>query len=121
MKLYENIKYLRLSHNWSQEDLALRLGYKDRTIISKIESGNVDLSLSKVLSFANIFGVDPVDLLGLDDMAINPDLSPSEQILISRYRQLNEEGQMKVSDYVEDLVRSGRYIKADPPEVVDEA
>lgn len=38
MTLYENIKALRESLKMSQDELATKVGYKDRTSIAKIES-----------------------------------------------------------------------------------
>ena len=66
LKLYENIKELRKENNWTQDDLAKRLGYTDRSSIAKIEAGKVDLSQSKIIEFANVFGVEPGDLMGWD-------------------------------------------------------
>lgn len=48
MTLYDNIKTLRENLKISQDELAKRVGYKDRTSIAKIESGKVDLSQSKI-------------------------------------------------------------------------
>ena len=64
VKLYENIKFYRKQHNWSQEELAKKMGYTDRSMIAKIESGKVDLAQSKIIDFAHVFGVDPGDLMG---------------------------------------------------------
>lgn len=68
MKLYENIKSLRLANGMSQEELAKRAGYTDRSSIAKIEKGEVDLSQSKILAFADIFNVTPSQLM--DDVVI---------------------------------------------------
>lgn len=62
--LYENIKKLRKRNKWTQEDLAKRMGYTDRSMIAKIESGRVDLAQSKIVEFAKVFDVDPGDLMG---------------------------------------------------------
>ncbi len=35
-----------------------------------------------------------------------------ERALLKLYRELNEEGKEKLSDYADDLVRSGKYIKS---------
>ena len=67
LKLYENIRYYRKLNKWTQEDLASRMGYTDRSMIAKIESGKVDLSQSKIIEFAKVFGVDPGELMGWDD------------------------------------------------------
>ena len=67
IKLYENIRYLRKENKWSQDELAQRMGYKDRSSIAKIESGMVDIPRSKILEFAKVFGVSPGDLMGWED------------------------------------------------------
>lgn len=64
LKLYENIRELRKLNKWTQEELAVRMGYTDRSMIAKIESGKVDISQSKIIDFARVFGVDPGDLMG---------------------------------------------------------
>lgn len=51
----------------SQEDLARALGYKDRSMITKIESGKVDISQRKILAFSRILGTTPSYLMGLTD------------------------------------------------------
>ena len=70
LKLYENIKKLRKENNWTQEELAKKLGYTDRSTIAKIEAGKVDLAQSKIMEFANVFGIDAGDLMGWDDFTI---------------------------------------------------
>ena len=40
-KVYENIKKLRIERGLSQEELARRTGYTDRSSIAKIENGSV--------------------------------------------------------------------------------
>ena len=67
LKLYENIRELRKRNQWTQEELARRMNYTDRSSIAKIEAGKVDLSQSKIIEFANIFGVEPGELMGWED------------------------------------------------------
>ena len=66
LELYENIRKLRKLNNWTQEELAVRMGYTDRSTIAKIESGKVDISQSKILEFARLFGVEAGELMGSD-------------------------------------------------------
>lgn len=68
-ELYQNIKRYRLLKGWSQEELARRTGYADKSMISRIESGKVDLSQSQILKFAEIFGVSASELMGNDGAA----------------------------------------------------
>lgn len=67
-KLYENIRKLRIEKKISQDALAQLTGYKDRSSITKIESGKVDLPQSKILLFAQVLGVTPFELMGFDDI-----------------------------------------------------
>lgn len=69
LELYQNIKRLRLAHNWSQDELAAKTGYTDRSSIAKIESGKFDLPQSKILLFAEVLGVDAGYLMGSDGTA----------------------------------------------------
>lgn len=68
LELYTNIKMKRLNNNWSQSELAKRVGYSDKSMISKIESGKVDLSQSQIQAFADVFGCTPSELMGWVDM-----------------------------------------------------
>lgn len=63
--LYENIAILRKAHKLTQEKLGTVMGYS-KSMISKIENGDVDLTVSRVKAFANVFGVSPGTLMGWD-------------------------------------------------------
>ena len=64
LKVYKKIKELRLARGWSQDKLAQLVGYADKSMISRIENGKVDLSLPQLEEFAKIFGVPSADLIG---------------------------------------------------------
>ena len=64
--LYQNIRRLRQARGWTQDELAEKAGYTNRSSIAKIENGVVDLSRNKIYTFAKIFGVSPVSLMGED-------------------------------------------------------
>lgn len=51
LELYTNIKKRRKALGLTQTDLALKLGYADKSMIAKIESGNIDLATIKDCSF----------------------------------------------------------------------
>ncbi len=67
METHENIKALREKQGLSQEALAQRTGYKDRSSIAKIEAGLVDLTQSKIAAFAKALNVTPANLMGIAD------------------------------------------------------
>jgi repressor LexA len=90
LKLYQNIKELRKQNHWSQEELAKRMGYTDRSSIAKIEGGKVDLSQSKILEFARVFGVDAGELMG-DDGIVTPEEMKRAAKLRELYKQIDSE------------------------------
>ena len=67
MSIGSRIKERRELLNLSQEELALKLGYKSRSTINKIESGINDISQSKVVEFAKVLQTTPAYLMGLED------------------------------------------------------
>lgn len=94
LELHENIKSLRIARGWSQQFLADKTGYKDRSSIAKIESGKVDLSRSKIAEFAKLFDVTPAFLLGcVEKTAVPKDdgLSPLEAQLMELIRRLTDD------------------------------
>lgn len=68
LKLYENIRLYRKQAKMTQDELARKAGYTDRSSIAKIEKGLVDLSQTKIKQFADIFGVTPSTLMGWNEV-----------------------------------------------------
>ena len=110
MTIYERIRMLRINKGMSQDELGKRCGYEGRSMISRVESGCVDLPLSKVDLFAKALGVSPAYLAGYEDNQTELDCS-----------MLNLEGQEKVQEYISDLVDSGKYKKHNIDEMVEDA
>lgn len=106
MTLYDRIRTRREQLNMSQEELAKRLGYKSRSTIAKIESGENDITQSKIVAFAKALGVKPGYLMGWEDAPApaSPSLSltQQEETHIKKYRQLDADGRERV-DYVLDM------------------
>lgn len=62
-RLYLNIKNRRLELGMSQEELARKVGYTDRSSIAKIETGKVDISVNMLQKIAAALDTDPLTLL----------------------------------------------------------
>ena len=91
LEIYENIKKYRKMNKWTQEELAKKVGYGDRSTISRIERGEIDLPQSMIVKFAKVFGLSAGELAGSDGTAAYMDqLSAEEQRLIAYYRKLSE-------------------------------
>ena len=103
--LYKNIKALRKQHNLSQEELAQRTGYTDRSSIAKIEAGEVDLPQSKIQLFADVFHVTPQYLMGYTDDKVSIRLpSPESVRTIPVYADLSCGTGLFVDDQIIDTV-----------------
>lgn len=76
VETYENIKALRLKAGLSQDELAHKTGYTDRSSIAKIEAGKVDLTESKISLFAKALNVSPATLMGLDSNRLPDNIIP---------------------------------------------
>lgn len=66
IKLYSNIKRLREEKGLSQDALAKLTGYTDRSSITKIEKGLVDLQQSKI-ELSKALGTTAKELVGWDN------------------------------------------------------
>lgn len=62
--LGNRIKELRKQKGWTQEMLSKKAGYADKSMISRIENGMVNLSQSQIMKFAEVFNVEAGSLLG---------------------------------------------------------
>lgn len=103
--LYKNIKALRKQHNMSQEELAYKTGYTDRSSIAKIEAGDVDLPQSKIQLFADVFHVTPQYLMGYTDDKVSVKLPHPESVrTIPVYSSLSCGTGLFVEDQVVDTV-----------------
>ena len=62
--LHENIKKYRIKLGLTQTELAGMVGYADKSMIAKIESGKATPPYKKLVQFGDIFGVSPMRLMG---------------------------------------------------------
>ncbi len=63
----KRIREKRESINMTQEELAIKLGYKNKSTIAKIENGTNDIVQSKVVEFANALNTTVSYLMGWDN------------------------------------------------------
>ena len=63
MTIYERIRYLREKQKISQQELANRVGYQDKSAISKIERGEREINQSMIIKYAEALNVSPTYLI----------------------------------------------------------
>ena len=102
-----------LQAGFTQQDLAKKLGVT-KNAISNYENGVSSPKWEILVEIFDILHVDP-NFLYQDDfsseLAEAHVLTPQQSTLLAAFDQLNEEGQIKAVEYVEDLVLTGRYKK----------
>ena len=99
----ENILRMRKKLDWTQEELATRMGYKSKSTINKIEMGINDIPQSKIVKFARVLGTTPAHLMGWEDDESADQTSPEkveltegEKMLLDLFRQVPEDHQQLV-------------------------
>lgn len=101
----DRIRQLRIEHQMTQEELGAKVGVQ-KAAIYKYENGLVvNLKRSVLEKLALVLDTTPTYLMGMEESEHNPStLTPQQSALLASFDQLNEEGQTKAVEYVEDLV-----------------
>lgn len=122
MTVGDRIRFTRLNHDVTQQELADCIGVSKQAIYKYENNIVTNIPTDKVSAIAKRLNVTPAYLMGWEDTpAPTPSpLTPQQAELLSSFDQLNEEGKQKTIDYASDLVLSGRY-KKHPALSVDSA
>ena len=126
------IRELRKQNNLTMKQLGEKLGLGESTI-SQYETGKREPDLKTLVKISECFHVSVDYLLGhvsepwfyLDNDRIlreingyddNPVQEPIKQRLLTAFDQLNDEGQQKAVERVEELTEIPKYQKEKPPQ-----
>lgn len=92
-EIYKRIKARREELNLSQDELAKRMGYKSRSSIAKIESGENDIPQSKVEAFAKALLTTPSYLMGYNEPPPNePSIPELENVYFRFAKEAQDSG-----------------------------
>ena len=95
----DNILWLRKKLGWTQEELAVKMGYKSKSTINKIEMGINDIPQSKIVKFAEILNTTPAFLMGWEEnetVETTIQVTEDEQKLLELFRRVPENQQQMV-------------------------
>lgn len=113
MSFSSRLRQAREQANLTQQDFAKKLGVT-KNAISNYENGVSSPKWDVLLKIFDVLKVEPnflyQDSFSLETPKTSP-LTPQQSALLSSFDLLNEEGQQKALEYVEDLVLAGRYKK----------
>lgn len=114
MSFATRLRQAREQSGLTQQDLAEKLGVT-KSAIGNYENGVSSPKWDVLLKIFDILQVEPnflyQDSFSLDVSESRSLTPPQQSALLSSFDQLNEEGQQKAVDYVDDLVLTGRYKK----------
>jgi repressor LexA len=112
IELYKNIKNRRIELGMTQTELAQKVGYADKGMISRVENGKVDLSQSQIIKFAEALEIDPGVLMGWETDDTNvPPRGDREEALNEYAKKLYEHYQKaspEIQKAVDLLLKAGK-------------
>ncbi len=113
MSFASRLRQAREQSGLTQQDLAEKLGIT-KSAIGNYENGVSSPKWDVLLKIFDVLKVEPnflyQDSFSLETPETSP-LTPQQSALLFSFDLLNEEGQQKALDYVDDLVLTGRYKK----------
>ena len=94
----------------SQQELAEKVGYKDKSAISKVERGDRDINQSMIMKYAAVLGVSPTYILyGKEvekDPPAEPQLTEGEEKLLKLIRLMPEEMKKQYTELLEATLKA---------------
>ncbi len=114
----KRIRSLRKFNKLSQTELAIKVGYKDKTSIAKIEAGKVDLTQSKIFAFAKNLGTTPSYILGDNEFPNQVEekhsfINDNDKTILDKYHKLNDKGKQRLLERADELIELGYVSKED--------
>ena len=117
MSFASRLRQAREQSGFTQQDLAEKLGVT-KSAVGNYENGVSSPKWDVLLKIFDVLQVEP-NFLYQDSFSTElsgaVQLTPRQSALLASFDQLNEEGQTKAVEYVEDLVLTGRYKKCSAP------
>lgn len=106
MTFGERIYKLRTEKQMTQDELAAAVGYKSRSTIAKIESGERDCHQSMIALLARALGVTPAYLMGWTDDAIK-----THELLKTLHNPENTSEQVKEQDrFIDSIIANTKPV-----------
>ena len=113
--VYQRIRRLRTDKGMTQLDLAKKVGYSGKDMVSRVESGKVDISRNRLIQFADALGVSPLYLFNGSESIeeIGQPLPPisEDDKLLDQFHRLDDEDKARVKERIEMLLESDKYKK----------
>lgn len=116
MTIGESIREARLKKGWTQKQLGDKCNMAD-SAIRRYESDRGNPTIETLKRIAAALEVDPFSLMDFDmaTAALEARINDRTKCILTAFDQLNDEGQSKAVERVEELTEIPKY-KKDPPQ-----
>jgi transcriptional regulator with XRE-family HTH domain len=114
IKLYENIKSRRIDLKMTQSELAAKVGYADKGMISRVENGKINLSQSLLIKFAEALETTPGELLGWTESPVSIErnaIAPNQYYIIPNDNNIKELIEVAKRSKTEDVKMATEFLK----------
>lgn len=102
------LKTLRINSGKTQKQVAEAIG-RTQQIIGHWETGYSQPDANTLFGLCELYGVSVDDAFGFSNKKANVLLTKSDREFIALLHMLSSGGQAKVKEYIDDLVKSGKY------------
>jgi transcriptional regulator with XRE-family HTH domain len=110
MEIGDRVKMLREQQGMTQEELAHKLGYKNKSSVAHIEK-NRDIPRSMVVQLADILGTTPCYLMGWEEEKNNAPVEVDKSVIASLLKTFSDEELHKIAELSrEEAVEVVNYI-----------
>lgn len=111
LKIGDKLRTLRDLHGIKQEDIAQRLGISQNTY-SKLETGETDLTISRLEEIAKIYNLKPMDLFNFDPKYIIHQMHNQSVTIHGDIIQSNFEKEIELyKDQITQLKEENKFLK----------
>lgn len=115
MTVGERIRAARENQGLSQEELAKKLGLKDKSSVCKIEKSGDNISTKSIKKYASVLSIKPSELMGWDFVAENhyseDDSELIKEDLRAYYEELEKASMKMIESEQEQLGSAGFALK----------
>lgn len=103
------IKNRRLELNLTLKDVAKALGVADSTVLRYETKDIQNMGIDKIETLAKVLQCDPAYLMGWDKTPPPKPLLNKQKQLLDSFNKLNDLGQQKILEDIEDLTELAKY------------
>ena len=106
MEIGKKIRDRRIELGWSQQTLAEKMGYTNKSTITRIELGYNDVSQKNIAKFAEVLGVSIAYLMDWDEDTTEESTNEVDSVIqqhLANYSHLPSEWQVTIDELVKAL------------------